>query len=57
MPGCVPSQAAIDERCKERPVCDGPCGRTLMAYTAVALEGGIFPADLLERIAAGEAEG
>jgi len=28
-----------------------------MAYTAVALEGGIFPADLLERIAAGEAEG
>ncbi len=28
-----------------------------MAYTAVALEGGFFPADLLERIASGEADG
>lgn len=28
-----------------------------MAYTAVTVEGGLFPSDLLDRIAAGEAEG
>src|SRR5581483_2375860 len=50
--------AAYAARCA-RVVCAGArwAGRGVMVYTAVIIEGGLFPADLLDRLAEGSAPG